>query len=502
MNLLTKIYLAFGSILLIFSFVTLTYVKQSDNVAFNMHQALNSAQVMRLSESMEKAVIDMETGVRGYQVSDNAAFLEPYYKGRETYQERLSEVKELVDNASQKQRLAVIDSCVNEWLQVFANPSIQLQTKALSSPAEIAAYHEFLVKYIRKGVGKEMMDNIRMQFSAFDKHERALKNDRLETLDNSLAFTNDLSVSLTIFCISLGIAIALVLGKTIRNRLNEIASMANEVAQGHFNARISDNRDDEITRVSQSLNVMAQRLDNSFTDLKKINNELDQFAYVVSHDLKAPLRAINSLAEWIQEDLPNVEPDIQRNLELMRGRVFRMENLINGILDYSRIGRKELPQTTFSVTKLVNDIIDSLAPASNVSIQVKGILPEITAERILLEQVFANLIGNGIKYNDKPNPTVIVRGRTLDNTYEFTVEDNGPGIPAEYHQKVFGIFQTMEARDTRESTGVGLAIVKKIIEEKGGTIRLESEEGIGTSFIFTWTRATVKANAVKSPVTV
>ena len=486
MKLIPKIYFAFGSILLVFSFVTFTYVQQSDRVEKNTNMALASTEALRIAEGMEKAIIDAETGVRGFQVSDNETFLEPYFQGVRTYEEKRAALLTLVKNREQLKLLQAIHQDFGKWRSTFAEPSIKLQQKALQSPLEEAPFQDFIKNVVRKGVGKKITDRIRQHFIAFDREELRLREIQLSNLNNAINATRNLSIALTALSIIIGIVVVYLLAKTIRERLTEMANLANEVALGHFDVALQDNRNDEISKVSDSLNIMAKRLNDSFTSLQKTNNELDQFAYVVSHDLKAPLRAINNLAEWIEEDLPDVEPDVQRNLELMRGRVLRMENLINGILEYARIGRKKLPQTTFSTSQLVSEIIDSLSPAPNVQIKVSHDLPEVTSERILLQQVFSNLISNAIKYNDKPNPEVRISASPVPAGYEFRVSDNGPGIPEEYHQKVFGIFQTMEARDTRESTGIGLAIVKKIIDEKGGSIQILSKANEGSTFVFTW----------------
>lgn len=231
--------------------------------------------------------------------------------------------------------------------------------------------------------------------------------------------------------------------------------------------------------------LAKENLNNALVDLGKKNKELDQYAYIVSHDLKAPLRAINNLSEWIVEDMPEMPDEVSANFELLRGRIQRMENLINGVLEYSRIGRTEIEKETTDLKKMLDQIIDSVVPIEGFEVSMVDTIPVIETERILLQQVFSNLISNSVKYNDKPIGKIECLYEILPDFHQFTIKDNGPGIAEEYHKKVFEVFQTIEARDKKESTGIGLSIVKKIIEEKGGSIYIESENDNGTSFIFT-----------------
>jgi PAS domain S-box-containing protein len=231
--------------------------------------------------------------------------------------------------------------------------------------------------------------------------------------------------------------------------------------------------------------LAQENLNIALLNLEKNNKELDQFAYVVSHDLKAPLRAINNLSEWIVEDMPEMPEEVSTNLGLLRGRILRMENLINGVLDYSRIGRTKIEKETIDLKLMLNQVVETIVPTQGFEVSIDDNLPNIYGANILLYQVFSNIISNAVKYNDEPIGKIECNYTEIPDFHQFTITDNGPGIAEEYREKVFGVFQTIEARDKKESTGIGLSIVKKIIEEQGGEIYIESEGDSGTSFVFT-----------------
>ena len=257
---------------------------------------------------------------------------------------------------------------------------------------------------------------------------------------------------------------------------------------------ISDRKQAELSlqEHTRELSQVNQILARTAAILKNRNQELDQFAYVASHDLKAPLRAIANLSEWIEEDLGSqLPPENQRQMTLLRGRVHRMEALIDGLLQLSRVGRIEAIAEPVSLHALLNEILDSIEIPPGFKVEVPPDLPTLTARKILLRQVLTNLITNAITHHNRPNGHIAVNVTDQGDQYEFIVTDDGPGIAPAYHDKIFVIFQTLEARDTKESTGIGLAIVKKIIESEGGTIGVESEEGKGATFRFTWPKQAI-----------
>ncbi|MBD1892894.1 PAS domain S-box protein [Coleofasciculus sp. FACHB-SPT9] len=242
----------------------------------------------------------------------------------------------------------------------------------------------------------------------------------------------------------------------------------------------------EQVRSRQEIEKKAEELVQMTQALERSNRDLDQFAYIASHDLKAPLRAIATLSEWIEEDLADkLTEDSREHLNLLRGRVHRMEALINGILQYSRAGRVQQQIEAVNVSSLLSEVIELLDPPPEVAIVVES-MPTLQTERVPLQQVFMNLIGNAIKYAKRSDVCIQVGVRELGTYYEFSVADNGQGIEPEYHQKIWGIFQRLEARDKVEGTGIGLSVVKKIVESRGGRVWVESAAGAGATFRFTW----------------
>jgi signal transduction histidine kinase len=224
--------------------------------------------------------------------------------------------------------------------------------------------------------------------------------------------------------------------------------------------------------------------------LEHRNQELSSFVYTVSHDLKAPLRAVANLSEWIEEDLEGaLTVGTQAQMTLLRNRVKQMFNTIDGLLDYALTEQTQGSSESVDVAQLLAEAIDSLSPPPTFSIEIAP-MPIVTANRLQLCQVFTNLIGNAIEHHDRSDGSIHVAVRELEDFYEFSVADDGVGIAPEQHEWIFGIFQAINPQHRLDSTGIGLAIVKKIIEAQGGTIWLESEVGKGTTFYFTWKKRT------------
>jgi signal transduction histidine kinase/response regulator of citrate/malate metabolism len=241
---------------------------------------------------------------------------------------------------------------------------------------------------------------------------------------------------------------------------------------------------------AQQLEHLNQTLTKTTRLLQARNQELDDFAYIASHDLKAPLRAISNLSQWLEEDLADSLPeDNRQQLELLRSRVIRMESLIEGVLQYSRLGRQEINQQSINTTTVLKEVLASLAIPETFTVTLPEQAYKIETDPLLLERVLSNLISNAIKYHHRSDGHLQIQICDRSQQLEFAVRDDGPGIDPAFHQQIFGLFQTLQSRDQVESTGIGLTIVKKIVERQGGDIWLESQLGQGTTFRFTWPKA-------------
>jgi PAS domain S-box-containing protein len=261
-----------------------------------------------------------------------------------------------------------------------------------------------------------------------------------------------------------------------------------------FHKDIDDRKQAEFIAQVQAAEI--SQLDRLLTQMTALverrERELDQFTYTISHELKAPLRAVTNLSHWIEEDFGGeIAAESGQQLELLRNRIRRMEASIDGLVTYSRIGRMEVHTEPVVVVELIAEIVDLLAPPESFTLEIAADLPTFETKRWSLGQVFSNLIENAIQHHDRDDGNIHITGQTLADRYQFTVTDDGPGIPPDRHEFVFGIFHTLGKKVDRP--GIGLAVVKKIVEGQGGEIELSSDLGLGTSLRFTWSLSPISS---------
>ncbi|MCP4450656.1 MAG: HAMP domain-containing protein, partial [Planctomycetes bacterium] len=283
--------------------------------------------------------------------------------------------------------------------------------------------------------------------------------------------------------------VSVIMASNLSRPIMRLSGIAQQIASGDFRHRVSVKSDDEVGLLEQSFNDMLEHLEHSTTSIELLNQEIEQrkqaenrhaellsqiedtnnelkdFAHIVSHDLKAPLRGIHTVVSWLQEDYAHkLDESGREQLTLLTQRVDRMKNLIEGILQYSQVGRINEEITSLDLNKTLPEIIDLLMAPNHMTITICRPLPTVNYETTRLTQVFQNLLSNAIKFNDKPDGRIEIDYTEDESFWTFSLSDNGPGIEGKYFDRIFGIFQTLNPRDEYESTGIGLAVIKKTIE--------------------------------------
>jgi signal transduction histidine kinase len=477
MKLSVQILLAFGVITILS--ITDSYFNYllSKKVERNSKFLSKSEAIIRNSNRTHKVIIDMQSSFRGYLLTDDTTFLDSYYEGVESVPVYLEEQRKLIDTDRPQRDL--LDSVTAIHMRWVAYSGKLIESRRSAQPM----YNLLFERTLKRQVGKKLNDDIARKFARFDKLEYATRRQHRASLNQSIQNTHVFSVIFLTLTVVVGAFSTVYIVVLITRRIASMVKLAEGIARGQF-AVVTDTRKDELAGLSVSLNRMSFNLDQTIRELKNRNTELNKFAYVVSHDLKAPLRGIHNVITWIEEDLTQeISAKMRDYLKIIRERSSRMEALINGLLDYARVNHKTAPELV-DTHELVHEIADSLVPRT-FELHVDQ-LPEIYTERLKLEQVFANLISNAVKYTPHPQGRISITCKEFPEYFEFSVKDNGVGIDSAYHEKIFEIFQTLRERNAKESTGIGLAIVKKIIDEYQEHIYVESPPEGGTTFIFTW----------------
>lgn len=284
-------------------------------------------------------------------------------------------------------------------------------------------------------------------------------------------------------------------------RLSERAALEAESARQVAEWR-RDQEAHEVLRLEEERRVAeahATKLAQISAELVRSNRELQQVAYGASHDLKTPLRGIGAICDWLEEDLEAVlTDDARKHFAQLRHRVRRLGNLVDGILAFAKVGHQQAEREQVDIKTLVEGIVELLPPRPGASIELLPGLPVARVQRDLLDRVFSNLISNALKYARRNDARIEIGCQTNDSFFEFWVSDNGPGIEAKYHERIWNLFQRLESQSDVEGTGVGLALVKKIVEGQGGRAWVVSQPGEGASFHFLWPREAAELAAQHS----
>lgn len=242
-----------------------------------------------------------------------------------------------------------------------------------------------------------------------------------------------------------------------------------------------------LSLLMQESETAKQSAQNLAQELARSNRDLDDFAYVASHDLKAPLRGISQLSNWVLEDIEEGKlEDIPKNLTLINNRVKRLDTLLSDLLEYSRANRQQATLALLDSQELIQGLFPLYSPNDKFELELISSLPVFETLKSPFEQVVRNLLNNAFKHHDKSAGKIQISCEEIDDYYTFMIKDDGPGIEADYFKEIFKMFKTLKPRDEVEGSGMGLALIKKIVEHYGGQVYLESKVGKGSAFYFTW----------------
>ncbi|AKU94271.1 two-component sensor histidine kinase [Labilithrix luteola] len=490
----SKLAAAFGSAALVLVVATVSLL--SIQASRHSLERLTHAYAVRSEiRDLRQALVDAETGQRGYILSGEAAYLAPYERGRAHFREHLAELRRLSPRN------------VETLEHVEALGDLKLAELAKTISVRELAGADAAIDIVRTDRGESVMAELRSLFAAMEAQEDEVLSERAAEYEMWLRITTGVVGGGAILAFALAVLVNLGIRKEIAEREHSIGTIADQAEKLRAQAQILAANEvrlahqlEEEQSLTEELRTTNEVLDARVRDvafanaakdrlviqLAKSNSDLDQFAYVASHDLKAPLRGIANLSEWIEEDLADAMTDkVREQLRLLRGRVHRMEGLIDGILEYSRAGRARDADESLDTRELLDDTLELMAPPPGVSIRITPELPTVVAPKIFLQQIFINLVGNALKHARHDAAEVEIGATDGGTNWEFFVRDNGPGIDPKFHDRIFGIFQTLASRDKVEGTGIGLAVVKKLVESRGGRIWVESTLGSGATFKFT-----------------
>jgi len=485
MKISSFILLSFIFILLLFSITTYINYQLSEDVKENAEFLSKSTEIVRSSSRFQRNTISMVGGLRGFLLTGEKYFVEAYDSAVAENERILHEVSTLTQDSTQLRLLNEIKILNDKWIDDYTEPLRQAKLLASINDSNITNFNKI---YRDKAAGEKVIQaQLQQRFREFSNFEYLIRDERRHMLATSASRSKQITLALTLISLIAAVMIVLVLISRISKRIDKMVKMADTIASGNYDVSMYDPGNDELTALTTSLNHMAKELSRNISLLQEKNEELNQFAHIVSHDLKGPLRGIDNVVTWVEEDhKQELTPKVDEYLQLIKGRVVRAENLIHGLLSYARIGKEIVPKEQVDVNDLLIEVLDSVPTTEKIKVSVAPDLPVLYTEKIPLFQVFSNLVSNSVKYNDKENGAVKVHAEDKGEYVEFFIEDNGPGISEQYHKKIFVIFQTLKERDSFESTGVGLAIVKKILDKRGETISVRSNTGAGVTFSFTW----------------
>lgn len=435
-----------------------SFIKQKET----SNQVNHSQQILRKLETVLSSVKDAETGQRGYLLTGQPSYLEPHNLAVKTIPQQFAALKTLTaTEPEQQQQLSLLEPLIRQKFAELQETIDLRKTRGFDAAAQVVLTDQ----------GKELMDQIRttiqqMQSQESEQLQTWLKAKEAQADQLQLTFLGGILLTLFAFYV-----VYRAVEQETRERRQAEASYL---------------------QLNEELEARVQRrtaaLKEANASLAYSNRELEQFAYVASHDLQEPLRAVNSYAQLIARKYQgNLDAKADKYIGYIMEGATRMQQLINDLLEFSRVGTRAKALKPTACEAVLNQVLANLkvAIADNQAVITHDSLPTVMGDEIQLIQLLQNLIGNAIKFRREEPPQVHISVKPEEREWIFSVRDNGIGIETEYFDRIFTIFQRLHSRAEYPGTGIGLAVCKKIVERHGGRIWVESESGVGTTFYFT-----------------
>jgi len=464
-------------------------------------ELINEIQPARVAAyQLQAALRDQETAVRGYAIAADPQFLAPYDEGQQAEADAAASIRDDLDGRDELLAdLAVIEKAAAAWRAAYADPMI-----ASIQPGRPHIGNDMVAER-----GKAQFDQLRGLFDVQNRHLSEARNVGIEDMERMRTWRNSVLIAMIVAFFAMAVVLAVLVRNAVNRPLAALAASCRRITEGNFTERIEPKGPKDIRAIAIDVEDMRQRivdeldaskqarlaLDEQAEELRRSNAELEQFAYVASHDLQEPLRKVASFCQLLERRYGDKLDE--RGVEYIGFAVDgakRMQVLINDLLTFSRVGRLYSTTTEVDLNAVVDAALNNISTAVEESgaeiIRPQEPLPHIDGDPTLLIMVWQNLLGNAVKFRrDGVAPRIAIEchAQTGDDvdSWLFTVSDNGIGISEEFVDKVFVIFQRLHGRDSYSGTGIGLALCKKIIEHHGGNIWIDTSYTGGTRFCFT-----------------
>lgn len=489
---------AMGVVVLAGAVAGAALMNRTDNMSRELIDDIQPARVA--AYQMQAALRDQETAVRGYVIAADKQFLDPYYAGQLVEKQAAEDIRQLVGTHEDLMAdLDAIERAASAWRTTFAEPLV----------ADVARRVPDAVNRVTAERGKGEFDHLRELFDRQNDNLAAARTDGIEQLDQIRGWRDSVLAAMVVAFFAMALALAVLVHRAVTRPLASLAESCQRISEGSFGERIIPRGPKDIRAIAGDVEDMRQRIvdeleasrsarseiDEQADELRRSNAELEQFAYVASHDLQEPLRKVASFCQLLEKRYGDQLDE--RGAEYIGFAVDgakRMQQLINDLLTFSRVGRLGVTHTEVDLDAALDTALGNLAISIEESsaeiVRPTQPLPHTDGDPTLLTMVWQNLIGNAAKFRREGiAPRIVIDCQpgtgSHDGEWVFSVSDNGIGIPEEFADKVFVIFQRLHVRESYGGTGIGLALCKKIVEHHGGSIRIDSSYTEGTRIVFT-----------------